>query len=145
MNWGYKIAILYTGFVALIVTMVVLSSREKVDLVAADYYEQELHFQEKINNSGRSNSLQQPLSWSVETGALVLSFPEEFNSSAISGSVYFQRPSDAAMDRTVSIPAGSERIKTIPTAAFPKGIYKMEISWEVNKEKYYNEGIIQIH
>lgn len=145
MNWGHKIAILYIGFVALIVTMVVLSSRQKVDLVAADYYEQELHFQEKINRSGRSNSLQQPLTWSVENGAVALSFPEEFSGSSISGSVYFLRPSDATMDHTVSIPANSEHIKTISTAALPKGVYKMEISWEVNKEKYYNEGIIQIH
>ena len=48
MNWGHRIIILYVGFVLLIGTMVYLSSRENVDLVSSDYYDQEIKFQSKM-------------------------------------------------------------------------------------------------
>ena len=48
MNWGNRILFLYLGFVALIITLVVVSFSQKVDLVAPDYYARELNFESEI-------------------------------------------------------------------------------------------------
>ena len=48
MSWGIKIAIVYVGFMALIISMVIVSSSSKSELVAKDYYAQELNYQQRI-------------------------------------------------------------------------------------------------
>lgn len=145
MSWGVKIALLYTSFVALIVTMVSLSMRENVDLVTKDYYEQELNFQKKIDKLNRSTALAVPLKWEVKAGEIVFDFPKEFKAQSINGTVYFFRPSDATLDKTVTIPVDTLTNKKISTTHFKKGLYQMQINWQVDKEEYYNEGFIQIN
>lgn len=143
-SWGIKITVLYIGFVILTLSLVTMAMRQNVDLVSKDYYEQELKFQDKINKSNRAAALKEPLSWEVKQGSLLLKFPEQFKGRKISGSVYFFRPSDAAMDKTIPL-AADTLLLSIPIAQLKRGLYKMQINWEVNKEEYYNEGIIQIN
>jgi hypothetical protein len=144
-SWGIKITVLYIGFVMLILCMVSMAVHQKVELVSTDYYAQELKYQDKINKVNHTHELKEQLIWNVKTGTLTLKFPEQFKSQKITGSVYFFRPSDAAMDKTIPIPTDTSSIKNIVTDQLKKGLYKIEVSWEVNKEKYYNEGIIQIN
>lgn len=144
-SWGYKITILYVGFVALIVCMVTMAMRQKVDLVSKDYYEQELKFQDKLNKTNRANALKEPLTWEIKQGVLQLKFPQQFNGQKINGSICFFRPSDASLDKTITIQADTAAVQIISTHQLKKGVYKMQISWEVNKEEYYNEGIIQVN
>jgi len=144
-SWGIKIAGLYVGFVILILSLVSMAMRQNVDLVSKDYYEQELNYQDKIDKTNRSRSLKEPLSWEVKQGVLALKFPEQFKGQKINGSIYFFRPSDAAMDKTIPISADTSSVRDISTTQLKKGLYKMQVSWEVNKEEYYNEGIIQIN
>ena len=144
LSWGIKITVLYAGFVILIVTMVSLTMREKVDLVAKDYYEQELSYQDKINVINRTKTLSEPVTWQVKPDSLVMQFPKQFTGRQIQGSIYFFRPSDASMDITVPLAADTSNIRSIATTALNKGVYKMQVSWEVDKQTYYNEGIIHI-
>lgn len=144
-SWGFKIAVLYTGFVLLILTMVGLTIREKVELVSTDYYNQELNYQDKIDKVNRTNTLKEQLRWEMKQNTLVLKFPEQFKEQKITGSIYFFRPSDAALDKTILLPTNISGIRNISTAQLKKGIYNMQICWEVNEEAYYNEGIIQIN
>lgn len=119
--------------------------RQKVDLVSADYYEQELKFQERIDHSLKSDELKEPLLWNVEQDRVVLNFPSQFKGKQISGEVLFFRPSDKSMDRKISIPTTDSLHKTLSTKGFDKGVYKIEIAWEATDVKYYNEGIVRIN
>lgn len=143
-NWGVKITLLYLSFVGLIIVMVSMAMHQKIDLVSKDYYEQELNYQEKINKSNRANALKEPLTWEVKQGSLLLKFPEQFQGQKISGTIYFFRPSDATMDKTLPLSADS-LLLDISTAQLKKGLYKMQINWSAGKEEYYNEGIIQLN
>jgi hypothetical protein len=145
MSWGIKITILYIGFILLILTLVGMSMRQKVDLVAVDYYEQELKFQEKIDHSLQSNELKEPLTWNVAQEQFVLNFPAQFDGKQIKGEVFFLRPSDKSLDKKIGIPINNSLSKVISTKELEKGVYKIEISWEVLEVKYYNEGIIRIN
>jgi len=143
-NWGLKIAFLYGGFVALILCMVGLTMREKVELVSKDYYDQELKYQDKINQMNRSSHLKETLSWEVQADKIAMKFPSEFKGQAISAKVYFFRPSDVAMDQTISLQADTMSVREVNTKALKKGLYKMQVTWVANAETYYNEGIIQV-
>lgn len=143
-NWGVKIAMLYLGFVSLIMVMVSMAMHQKIDLVSKDYYEQELKFQEKINKCNRTNKLKEPLSWEVKQGSLLLKFPQQFQGQKINGTIFFFRPSDAALDKTIPL-AADTLLLSIPTTQLKNGLYKMQINWKTGEEEYYNEGIIQVN
>jgi hypothetical protein len=145
MSWGFKIACLYTGFALLIATMVILTIGENTDLVTPDYYEQELKFQDRIDAIDRTGVLQEPLIWKLEQRRLYLNFPHETSGKEISGTVYFFRPSDAKLDKNVTIPETSDSTTSISTSTLQPGMYKMQISWQANSATYFNEGVIQIH
>jgi len=145
MSWGVKIAVLYCGFALLIITLVSLSMRQNVDLVAADYYEQELHFQDKIDKIERTRLLSEPLTWELKNDALLLNFPNIFNGQKISGSLYFFRPSDASLDKIVTISPDTVLQRIVPVAELEKGIYKLQVSWKVAEVDYFNESVLNIN
>ena len=74
----------------------------------------------------------------------MIRFPAQFDGQPVSGSVYFFRPSDKALDTTVLLPLASTGTQCISTRQLKKGVYKMQLSWHAGKADYYNEGIIQI-
>jgi nitrogen fixation protein FixH len=128
MSWGIKITILYCSFVAMILTMVILTIPQKPDLVAENYYELELQYQEKLDRMNRTRLL-----------------PESLRNQNISGEVYFFCPSAAAMDKKVPIQLDSAGSMLLTTANMKPGLYKMEISWKANNADYFNESVIQLH
>lgn len=144
MSWGVKITLLYSGFVLLIVTMVSMSMSQKVDLVSKDYYQQELQFQDRINQMDRTKALSEQLSWQVQNDELVLDFPDQFKGRQTSGKVFFFRPSDAVLDKNIKIQVDTLNTKSISIKNLKKGLYKMQVNWEVENIQYYNEGFIHI-
>lgn len=144
MSWGKKIALLYISFVTLIVSMVAMAMNQKVDLVASDYYEQEIKYQNKIHKIERASALNSSLKWEIESGKIKFIFPAEMTGKLKSASVNFFRPSNAEMDQKVELNNDTISTRSISTEKLNKGIYKIQVDWKVGEEEYYNEGIIQI-
>ena len=49
MNWGWKIALLFSGFVLFILFLVFKSVQQDFYLVSKDYYKQEIEYQKVID------------------------------------------------------------------------------------------------
>ena len=145
MSWGVKIACLYTGFAALIATMVSLTMRENIDLVTPDYYEQELNYQGRIDAIDRTLQLNEPLTWEVKENRLYLYIPKELEGKEVSGTICFFRPSDARLDEDLTFPATRNGSADVSLRLLRKGLYKMQITWQADSVSYYNEGVIQIN
>jgi hypothetical protein len=145
MNWGVKITLLYSGFVALIVFMVVLSMKQKVDLVSKDYYEQELQFQKKIDLKAHTNGLTEQLSWRVESNKMSMQFPQQLRGKSLSGEILFFCPSDAKMDQKMMIQPDTATSRVIDISALKGALYKVQVTWKADSEQFYNEGVIQVH
>lgn len=141
MNWGYRITLLYVGFVAMIITMVSLTMREKVDLVDKNYYQKELEFQSKLDKMNRANALEEKMNWRVSNDAVVFTFPE----GEIGGTILFFRPSDSAKDRKFTIQADETGKQTISKKELASGLYKVEVDWSNSGQTYFNEGMITIN
>lgn len=144
-NWGIGIAMLYTGFVIGILTLVVMSSRQKVDLVMENYYEEELTFQKKIDKIERTKSLTQPLLWGVNQEGVQLQFPENMNGKKIAGKVKFYCPSDNRKDKEFTINPVADLSQLIPATQLAPGRYKLQVEWQADSDTYWNEGAIVIN
>lgn len=142
-SWGYKITILYVCFVILIVSLVYTSVHNKEELVSADYYQQELRYQQRIEAMNNANSTEEPITYHVEGRKVTLSFPISLVK-GISGEILFYRPSDATKDFKVNMHPASDGTQVIKGKTFTHGAYKMQLSWKFCNKNYFKEELIFI-
>jgi hypothetical protein len=138
MNWGYKIVLVYGIFVAGILFMVFKSSSQKMDLVTADYYAKELKYQEKIDESGRTNALSEPLRYQVKDNLLQVHFPKDFAGKKIAGTAELYCPSNEERDVKKEF-AIQDAALEISISAMNRGQYELHITWQVEGVNYYFE------
>lgn len=143
-NWGYRIAILYIGFVGLIAYFVTRSLNEKIDLVATDYYAQELKYQDKIESIQRNDELQQPTMIDYDGNGLSVVFPEELKNSNIQGTIHLFRPSDNTKDIDVAIKPGTDLVQHISSSELMKGMYRVKVEYTAGGKSYFTEKQVVI-
>ena len=75
MNWGLRIIILYSGFVIFMLGLVYKCTQQKFDLVAKDYYAQELAYQKVIDGSHNNALLQTPVKIEQQAAGILVQLP----------------------------------------------------------------------
>lgn len=146
MNWGKGIVIAFVLFATVIGSMVVISMKQEVNLVAPDYYKQEIAYQDQINRKENFNALNNKPILKKETGGvLLIKFPKELSNTFVSGDILFFRPSTSKLDRKVAFRLNEDGQQQISIGHLQKGVWKVKISWKGSDEKeYYNESILHI-
>jgi hypothetical protein len=143
-NWGWRIAMLYIGFLALMLFLVYKTTLIKDDLVSKDYYTKELKFQEQLDKQRRTKQLFTPLTWHVEGRNIGLQFPDEVRDKKVNATILFYKANDARQDFSVYCSPDSNGLCTLPTQNLSKGAYQMQIDWKAGDISYYNEGTVNI-
>ena len=143
-SWGTKIAVLYITFVGLIVMMVVMSFHQKLELVSEDYYEKELAFQHKLDETKNAEALQDSITHNITNTDINLQFQSQFKTKKITGEILFFRPSDASKDYKTAIALNADAQQKISLKNFSKGMYKMQISYKDEQTPYFTEQTIVI-
>jgi hypothetical protein len=143
-NWGVRIVVLYVGFVALIVTLVILSNSVNNELESKDYYAKELAFQDKIDATQNENRLAHSINYEIIGREFILRINASELNPTLSGRVFFYRPSETALDKEYLLQFDNSGIQVINLSQFKKGVYKVQINWENNAIKYYKEGTVNL-
>jgi len=143
LNWGTGIAATYLGFVVMILVLVFMSTREKIDLVTSQYYVEELKFQDKIDQIKRANQLSDPLTWEVAEDDIYIHYPSSLTPESLTGWVSFYCPSNDKNDRKFKINT-SNNTQIIPVLEIPEGRYHLQVAWESGHQKYWKEGVVVI-
>ena len=142
MNWGWKIALAYIAFVALTLFMVFNSMQHDVNLVADDYYRQDLEYQQQIDRIQNTKGLSQPVHIALKGKELSLQMPADIDHFGVEGVVHMFRPSDFKMDRTIPIKLTDDRNQVIPLDDFAGGLWKVKVTWKSNGLEYFKEDNI---
>ncbi len=143
--WPVGLVLFFIVFTAYIVGFVIFASRQKMDLVRADYYDQEIRFQQQIDRVKRTAPVMADADIAYDrSGELVtVSFPPS-RRDEISGTVSFYRPSDSGLDTNVKLgldPAGRQSMSVRSLRA---GLWKVRIQWKAAGQEYYFEKPIVI-
>jgi hypothetical protein len=141
MNWGYKIAISFIIFIGIIITMVVISMNQDISLVSADYYAQEIAYQDQIDRMERTRKLEKQPEITLDRTSGVMTI-DVFDSAVDSGEILFFRPSDASKDKRVAFP-GTGKLN-IAVHDWEQGLWKVKLSWSVGGDDYYLEEIVNL-
>lgn len=139
MSWGWKVALLYLSFVAGILTLVFKAHGEKVDLVASDYYKQEIAFGDRMQAMNNYQTLSSEIKMRELESAVLIELPAECIGNVETGTVTFYRPSDSSGDRTNAMNIDMEGYQSIPTTGMQKGLYVVKIEWTMKGSVYFME------
>lgn len=144
LNWGWRIVILYGGFVLMMLFLVWKTTTIKDDLVTPDYYAKELRFQEQVDKQKRTHELKEQPSWNVDGKKIAIRFPTEMLPKNVKAEILFYNASSAKRDFTVSCSPDSTGLCQVNSDKLQHGVYEMKIDWSAGGVSYYNEGIINI-
>ena len=138
MNWGKKILFVYLAFVVGIVFMVLKAMNQNQDLVTNEYYEQELLYQQKIDETNRTYKITIPVVVNYKKDTVDVVFSEYFSGNEIKGDVLIYCPDDEKKDmkKEFTLPKGSF-ILEVPYHYV--GFRHIKINWNANGKSYYKE------
>lgn len=136
-NWGFRLVLLYGGFVVFMLSLVLVATRNTNDLVSDDYYDREISYESQIQQGRSAKALKEPLTWTMSGRTLMLRFPK--SSFAPKGSLTLYRASNAKLDRIIPIAADAEGIQSVDFSTAATGMWRIQIQWEINGRQYYNE------
>lgn len=142
-NWGARIAILYMGFVALIVTLVYRSMHEDFDLVTKDYYGEEIRYQEVIDAGKNQATLSAPVHFAQNGKEVTLSFPQEFKGKEMKGTAQFYSAVNAQWDETFELNIHDAEV-AVSVADMQPATYTVKLKWEDNNTFYYQETTLKL-
>ncbi|MGP8201532.1 MAG: FixH family protein [Limisphaerales bacterium] len=143
--WPVGLVVFFIVFASYIVGFVIFASRQKMDLVRADYYDQEIRFQKQIDRVQRSAPILADADINYDrAGDVVTVRLPSVKDELIGGTVSFYRPSDAALDNSVELgldPAGQQSMSVRSLCA---GLWKVRVQWKMSGQEYYFEKPIVI-
>lgn len=139
MNWGHKIALTFTGFVAIIMYLVITSFNQDIDLVTDDYYAAELEFQKQIDKLENTAALSEKITAQITEEGLEIIYPENLDAGRLVGKVQLYRPSAASRDKLYDIKLDSNRKQLIKASELTPGKYKLKIDFSDGLRDYFQE------
>lgn len=142
MSWGYRVTILFSGFVLFMLFMVSKAFKSDVDLVSEDYYEKEIRYQEHIDKMNNANDMGGQIAYTQTKEELIIKISNPGNNPI--GEITFFRPSDYKKDLKKTLALNNNQEQHFNKNLFLKGYYKVQIDWEASGRKYFTEEKIFI-
>lgn len=143
--WPIGLVLFFIVFTGYIVGFVIFASSQHMDLVRADYYDQEIRFQQQIDRVHRSVPVLADATIDYDrAGDLVtLSLPS-IQHDAVSGTVSFYRPSDAGLDTNVKLGLDTAGRQCVNVRSLRAGLWKVRVQWQASGQEYFFEKPIVI-
>lgn len=143
LGWGARIAIIYGGFVVLIVTLVTGSMKQDFDLVSKDYYAKELAYQQQIDAGKNQSELSAPVQINVNSEFVNIEFPAEFADKVLTADIHFYSPVKTSLDKRFDKKIEGNKL-TLARTELNNVFYKCKINWESDGKHYYQETDIDL-
>lgn len=136
MNWGTGIAALICAFLAGMIGMVIAAVSQNYDLVADNYYEQEVQYQRIINQKKNALQLAERPVWEyAPQSGLTLRFPA--GAAVRQGIWTLYRPSDRKLDRSAALQLSERGEQSIASEQLRRGPYTLQLDWEDAEGRRY--------
>lgn len=131
----FTVAILGCG------TFVVYCNQHPADLVAPDYYEQEMRYQGQINRIQTAQQRAQlaSVTYDPTRGQLRIALPPGQTGQNSTGQIQLYRPAAMNQDRQVQLNPDGSGVQTIDTHELQPGLWKARVSWTADQKDFFLE------
>ena len=139
--WPYAIIVVFVLFAAYIGSMVYQAMQTDVNLVSADYYQQELVHQQRMDAVARTAALTTPVQVRHDAASrrLTLQLPAALAGQAVQGQVHFFRPSDKALDFSLPLQPAADRRQVVNTSKMAAGLWRVQLDFKAGGQAYFIE------
>lgn len=144
MSWGYKILILYLGFVTIILTLVFSAFNYEVQIVASDYYEREMYQQDIIDGNFNLIKIEEKSKIEISDQGVKITLPEILSGESKSGELWLYHIMRKDRDYQIKFENHLENHFHIPPDRVSYGNYILKLRWTQEDTPYYLEERIQI-
>ncbi len=136
--WPIAITVFFIVFFLGLVGFIVFATTHPTDLVRADYYEEELRFQQQLDRVNHTRRLGQAVSVSYDTGqrCIAIQLPPA-QGEQIAGRIHLYRPSDARLDREWPLDLLPDGTQRVDASQLPSGLWKVRLEWSNQDGDYY--------
>jgi hypothetical protein len=137
MNWGKSIVLVFIVFAGFIGTMVVQMSRERIDLVRDDYYQDEMAYQQHIDRVANARRFDPGayINYRSDRRVVEVTLPDSLRQ----GVLTLYRPADRQQDNEQVLSSGMPARFTIPMDNKPAGLWRAKLTWTDGQREYYTE------
>jgi nitrogen fixation protein FixH len=127
----FIVAIMYIG------GFVIWASNLREDLVANNYYDNEIRYQKELDLLNRTQKIATKISVAYDSNqrSIIISLPVSPNQTAV-GNVRLYRPSDERLDQSLPLALDAQGVGRFDAKSLPPGLWKIRIAWTVNGLDY---------
>jgi len=136
MNWGKGLLLTMIAFMGMMVWFLVRAAQNPEPLVAENYYEQELRYQDRIDATQRARDLGGELAMRAFNGGVRIDLPVAIHGRPVNGRLLLLRPNAPEADRTIVV-AGAAEDSMVFATDLRAGRYVAQLEWTMDGEHYY--------
>jgi len=131
-HWGHKLVFFAVSFMLFILGMVWYISRESVELVAENYYEKGINYQQEIDKFSAREGRDFSFTYDANAKLIRVHFVTAKSTGA---KINCYRASDSKKDKTLESAIDADGNLNLPASSFDKGLWKLTCEWiEQGKE-----------
>lgn len=140
--WMIGVVGLCAGFVLFILICVFIASRQDYHLVAEDYYERGLSYQDRIDRRDHTDALDTELeiSYSASAQEVTILYPPNSGFDSLDGEIVLYRPSNARWDQGYAVEPDSNLRQVIGVEKLPPGLWRIKVDWNTGQQRFYSES-----
>lgn len=143
--WPVSIIAFFAVAITGCVVFVAFCNLNRTDLVAKDYYEQEIRYQAQMEKAVRGRAVagsSEAITLDAANSMIRIAVPQTH--ARATGSVHLYRPSAASMDLSLPLALNDGGFQLIPTDKLAPGLWQVKVSWRVDQDEFYLERRLHI-
>ena len=139
MNWGTGIFITIVVFLIGMISLVIISSMQPLNLVVEDYYPKAIDYQSQIERIARTNALDDKMKVSQDDKFIYVQLPQVDTINKLEGTILLFFPRDNHLDHRFDIDVNDTLLQAIPKEGLKIGRCVVKANWKVDTLEYYSE------
>jgi hypothetical protein len=137
--WPYSILGFFIVAIVGAVVWVGFCIGHSSDLVAHDYYEQEVEYQGQLDRMERAGELsgRAGIVYDAQASVIRVQVPPEHALGGVQGLIHLYRPSQASLDQTLSLAVNPSGEQQLDVSALAPGLWEVRVRWAVDGEEFF--------
>ena len=135
--WPLGIILTFVVFISGTIGLVVMACMHSTELVNANYYDQEIKYQSRIDSQTRAQELGASAAYDAVARHIVISLPRLPAEKNVTGQIQLYRPSAAGLDKEFKLEPAANGTQTLDAAGLQPGLWKIRVSWNAEGRDYF--------
>ena len=136
--WPLAIIAWFVVFAIFLASFIVWAVRQHVDLVADNYYEHEVQYQQQLDRMNNTQGLdpRTVVTFDPAAHSIIIALPATASQGA-TGRIHLYRPSDARLDRDLPLALDQDGVQHLDARELQSGLWKVRLEWTANGRDFY--------